>query len=452
MMSIKRRLKIAVRSRRKKVGKKSNIVQVVAEEHNLTYDQAYSKMEEAKEKYDISFLQFAKGNFINADSAELEKFAERRRKRDARRILKISEITGRSIEEVQAEANRVRKKYSVTLKKYYLDRLYLLSDEELEKELFNKEQEKEALIAAVIAESQWDRKQVLHHMKKCDILYGIDSLHYKLFRCWEMSDEKIETYVTINTSTLLASKYNSKGKKYFTNKDLFDEKFKDFIGRKFWINRDTTFQQFEQFLGKNTEIFCKPLNSSYGRGAEKLRVHADHKALFNELMNREAVIVEECVKQHEDMDRLYPDCVNTIRVITILKDNVCHTVFTLVKIGNGGIVDNLVGGGIAAVIDVNDGKIITDGVDIQGNIIENHPATGTKIKGFQIPNWDMLLETVDKAIRVVPGVNYVGWDIAIGQNKIILIEGNSRPDLGLCQIPMAHKKEGIKKLFDEFLK
>ena len=53
-----------------------------------------------------------------------------------------------------------------------------------------------------------------------------------------------------------------------------------------------------------------------------------------------------------------------------------------------------------------------------------HPASGAYLPGFQIPFWLELTACVHRAMDRVPGMGYVGWDIAVTHDGPELIEGN----------------------------
>ena len=65
-----------------------------------------------------------------------------------------------------------------------------------------------------------------------------------------------------------------------------------------------------------------------------------------------------------------------------------------------------------------------------------HPLTGTKLKGFQLPNWDKALDVLRRASRemyALPGCRYLGWDIAflkngeVSDHRVQLAAGRSKP-------------------------
>ncbi|MCQ2551170.1 MAG: hypothetical protein MJ146_03110 [Clostridia bacterium] len=432
---------------------KNSTINIISENLGVPYQEVMNKAKHAKEKYGISYMTFGKKGFFNASEEEMQAYKEKADKKEEDRYQKMAIKLEIPVEEAKAKADRETAKYGVSFLKYFNNRLYLLSEAEAVKMVNGWEEEKEAYIKRAVLESGWTEKQVKRHMKKCDLLWGIDLDHYMAFKAWEVDDETLSQYTSIMVSRALMKKYNHSGAKYFSNKELFDDMFSEFTKRKFWVNKDTNFEEFEEFLKDTDEIFAKPTDSCQSRGAMKIKIdeNTDHKALYDQLMVTEKLIVEQCVKQHPELDKFDPGCVNTVRAVTILKDDVCHLAFALLKVGNGGIADNLVRGGMAAAIDTKTGIIMADGVDVKGNRYECHPTSGQKFKGFQIPNWDALLETVDKAIRVVPGMNYIGWDIAITPDGVTIIEGNTMAGLGLCQLTLANEKKGVKPYFDPFI-
>jgi hypothetical protein len=69
--------------------------------------------------------------------------------------------------------------------------------------------------------------------------------------------------------------------------------------------------------------------------------------------------------------------------------------------------------------------------------ITDHPITGKRIQGFELPLWK---ETVDLAIRAhetLPDIALIGWDIAVTPDGPVIIEGNSNPGADMLQV--SHK-------------
>ena len=149
----------------------------------------------------------------------------------------------------------------------------------------------------------------------------------------------------------------------------------------------------------------------------------------------ESSICEEFIKHHDDMNLLNPATVNTVRFLSIRKDDGVEIISASLRIGNNKerIVDNMRKGGIGAQVDLKTGIIITFGHDYDGNTFIEHPATGCRILGFQLPNWDKALELVKTAHSKLPQCALLGWDIALTQTGADIIEANTAPGPLLTQ-------------------
>jgi hypothetical protein len=53
--------------------------------------------------------------------------------------------------------------------------------------------------------------------------------------------------------------------------------------------------------------------------------------------------------------------------------------------------------------------------------------------GCQIPNWEKVISGVKDAAKSFPQCRFIGWDVAIIENGIELIEGNHNPDYELIE-------------------
>ena len=93
--------------------------------------------------------------------------------------------------------------------------------------------------------------------------------------------------------------------------------------------------------------------------------------------------------------------------------------------GQGAATDNFHTGGIAYPLELVSGRVSGPGrnnTDLGD--YTRHPASGAYLPGFQIPFWPELIACVRRAMDRVPGMGYVGWDIAVTPDGPELIEGN----------------------------
>lgn len=142
-------------------------------------------------------------------------------------------------------------------------------------------------------------------------------------------------------------------------------------------------------------------------------------------------IVQEKVVQHDEMSRLNPTSLNTLRFLTFRRGDEVVILYAVVRIGRKDrIVDNETAGGINADIDLVSGRIIDCAY---GTPMEKRIQTtdiGTVLKGFQIPSFDQAASIVKGLHLRLPYFHLVGWDFGIDQDgRPVMIEWNRCPDL-----------------------
>lgn len=155
---------------------------------------------------------------------------------------------------------------------------------------------------------------------------------------------------------------------------------------------------------------------------------AEKRALFNNLKSG-YYMIEECIKQHPKM--IYGNTsVNTIRAHSIMdKNGEIHLGKMIFRVGVGdSAVDNYAHGGCAYEVHLETGRIISPGLNKESNDMYIHPYTDIFMLGRQIPNWEKVKEGVKTAHAMLPECRFIGWDIAITDDGIELIEGNHNTD------------------------
>lgn len=157
-------------------------------------------------------------------------------------------------------------------------------------------------------------------------------------------------------------------------------------------------------------------------------------------------MVESFIQQHDDLNRLSPSAVNTVRIFTQLNDkNEVEILGCRQRISINCPVDNLAAGNIAAPINENTG--IIDGPGVYSDITKQpeciHPITGVEIVGFQVPHWKECLQLAKAAASLHPQNRSIGWDIVVTANGPGLIEGNHDWCKLVWQLPV---NTGLKSL------
>ena len=189
-------------------------------------------------------------------------------------------------------------------------------------------------------------------------------------------------------------------------------------------------EQFFAFCRTHHVCMVKVLRGTMGRGIYKIDADETRtpEQLFDWILGLGDCVIEECIRQSEEMAAFHAQSVNTIRIVTYLKDDKVEKLFAVFRMGVGdNVVDNAGAGGIIAAVDVETGVVSSCGYREDGTTYDTHPDTGKHIQGSQIPRWDDLLALVDRLAFVLPEQPFVGWDLALTDDGWVMIEGNQYP-------------------------
>nr|WP_306287934.1 sugar-transfer associated ATP-grasp domain-containing protein [Pseudoalteromonas sp. WY3] len=199
-----------------------------------------------------------------------------------------------------------------------------------------------------------------------------------------------------------------------------------------------TAESFLESLQKSNsnKLFIKPVN---GRGGNGILVAKKKDNTFyitgdefnyNYLINLQGdYVIEEAILQHDAITTVYPHSVNTLRVIT--KRNAAGAIeivaVTLRMGSKGREIDNTSAGGLVIGINLLTGLAVREYATQEYGLerFYEHPDSGFKFKQLKIPNWlavkSQVIELASKNIIM----NLTGWDVAITQDGILVIEINT---------------------------
>ena len=159
------------------------------------------------------------------------------------------------------------------------------------------------------------------------------------------------------------------------------------------------------------------------------------KKILKLISTKNKYVINEFVEQGSYAKQIYAGSTNTIRMTTMI-DPLTGEVFipiTCHKFGTSltGPTDNMSRGGINAYINTETGIIENATIYANKKIIyvKKHPDTGFELIGFKIPHWEKVKAEVVEVAKQVDFLKYVGWDVAVLDDGIRIIEGNSNPDL-----------------------
>lgn len=286
---------------------------------------------------------------------------------------------------------------------------------------------------------------VLFDIIVCGVKYQAGYNDYLEFEFYLLNKDERKTFLTRGINNTIIKKYNQKDYYHkFDDKVEFNRIFCNYLKRDWVCLREVKGDDFVAFLKKKKAIMVKPVDGDGGVGIEKININSktNGKKLYRQLRKSGQVLVEEFVRQHSDMNTLYKNSVNTLRMFTFIKDGKVTFLNGILKVGNGGVVDNFSSGGMYTFVN-NNGKVIAPAIDKDDKVHEFHPKTKTKFVGFQVPMFKEAVAMVKEAAKEVPEIGYVGWDVAIGEDGPMIIEGNCFPGVFQLRPSFSKKKEGI---------
>jgi hypothetical protein len=199
------------------------------------------------------------------------------------------------------------------------------------------------------------------------------------------------------------------------------------------------------------DLFIKPRQSKGSRGTEAIRYRGGKFVMENgtaldraglaELIARrsrqEPLLVQPLIKNHPGLADLAELALMRIRVITCLDDAgepvITHAVLSnLCKLETNWPTDIEVG----AAIDLESGalgKMTGDKAEMWLDWYDEHPVTHARVLGRIVPCWNEVRSIALAAHSACKDRMLVGWDIAIGPNGALMLEGNSYPDVDFLQ-------------------
>ena len=289
---------------------------------------------------------------------------------------------------------------------------------------------------------------------KASLKYNISINEYYLFHFYK-SDEAIrDSYA--GTGFMYEYQLLMNPKEYrgvLEDKLKFLKVYKEFILHDYASLEELKDKKVaERVLGnKSGKVVLKASDGQCGRGIEvKNSSDFTPETLVKRLQETGNDFVEEYVVQHDDINKLSPSGLNTVRIITQLdKDGNVIIIGARLRITINSSIDNLAAGNIAAFINEETG--IVEGAGVYSDITKAdeaiHPVTGVPIVGFKVPYWNESIEMVKKAALKVPQNKSIGWDVAITNDGPELIEGNHDWCKLLWQLPA---KKGMKDILIKY--
>jgi len=169
--------------------------------------------------------------------------------------------------------------------------------------------------------------------------------------------------------------------------------------------------------GKDIYFLGKDLISSDGRKMNTSKKIVDR--LGNDF------IIQEKVRQHQDIGKFHPSSLNTIRMMTLRFDGEIDELSTVLRFGvDNSLLDNISQGGFALGVSP-DGKMASVGNWDMVNDMNEHPSTKEVFEGSRVPNYQKVREMAFELHDILSHYDILSWDLTVNEKgSPVFIEVN----------------------------
>jgi len=300
----------------------------------------------------------------------------------------------------------------------------------------------------------------------CQSVYGASMREYVVFGFAHRTHEERLNYVTWHSRFAYLAHLNvARDTHLLDNKFEAYERLKPYYKREAMLLSDEgDYPQFCDFARRHKSIFVKPVNLELAEGVHRLTIdeRTDLRGAFDSLLEDARslrsekvlrpilpqLILEEEIVPSEALAQFNRAEMSLLRVTTVVVDGRVHFFHPVFRVMCGdGVSQCGETYSIDAAIDEVSGVVTTDGMDAISDERESHPASGVRIKGFQMPDWTALREMLSQAARQFPTIRYIGWDVVHTDRGWCIIEGNPGGEF-FFQLCAGH---GLKDEFEQLI-
>ncbi len=218
------------------------------------------------------------------------------------------------------------------------------------------------------------------------------------------------------------------------------------------------------------ELFIKPILGSSGIGSFAVFKEGSNfrfanwngsiEDIFDYLLVRikpgRGFVVQPRMKTHPALSGIVsPQGLSTIRIATLRRNGKSQIIMACFKLIRGdNMHDNFSKGmsnNLIAPINIETGEL----KPAWGSLMSDwpkmvqwifHPDSGKKIEGFILPHWHEIAELALHAQESLPLLHTIGWDIALSDEGILIVEANTAYDAASFQL---FEKRGLKSEFQK---
>lgn len=448
----------------------------VMEKTGLSREHAEKQIRDARKRLGITYRDYDRYDFYNIpvtdQEVEYRKICERKERRKQQKescIKDAAERMGWSVQYAEDQIQDARNRLGISYRDYERydfcnipvenqEHIYeqIVSSKEQDKadKAAQKEKTRSECYAAIMEHTGWSLEKTKAKIEIAKEKSGAGYKDYLFYQLWNVDEDKLCEYFTQGVSRKLIEKYDTDKSigSMLRDKCEFDRRFEVYLGRPWASVKKVSRDEFREKFCNEKKIIYKPISGNRGIGIEVFDIDSSNiDDVYEKIVKLPLGVVEGFVVQHPEIRALSEKSVNTIRIVSLFnrKYGDMEIAYAGIRIGGGeSVVDNFHSGGIVAGIDLDTGKVITDGIDLSCNIYKT-TSTGVPVKGFMIPYFSEALDMVKEAGKDLEG--YLGWDVAISENGPVLIEANTMPGAVILQMPYIPEKRGMKYVMEKYL-
>lgn len=261
--------------------------------------------------------------------------------------------------------------------------------------------------------------------------------------------------LAINPDTLMKTKNIVGNKLVYTGHlktaGIPTTKTQAFISTTVMSDQDFVLSDFDTVVAFMREkavfpIFGKPLGGSLSVGAVRIdkmegdtlhlrgggTVSVDRFATDILRVYADGYLLQSALIPHEDILKITGDVIGALRIVTTHDGTGIKPAYAVWKIpAPSAISDNSwQEGTMLALVDLADGTVLSchRGKGPSAELLQNHPATGAQVVGFQFPYWQDILTHACSAHGLFPDLGICGFDVAVTDNGPVILECNDNPN------------------------
>lgn len=294
--------------------------------------------------------------------------------------------------------------------------------------------------------------KVVLDVLNCSKKYKISYNEYLKEEVYLMNDDQKENYISNKINMEFVKKMNDQKYKYiFDDRYEFNKVFKNFINRDYFLIKENNYNEFIEFLIGKSKIVAKPINKNSNIKIEAIRINAktDRKKLYNNLLKKNLLLIENFIYQTNELNNLCESCVNSIQVTTYLNQKgevkILNRIF---KVGGGNLLNSLNNGGYYTLLDKK-GKVLYPLISNDGNKYLVHPKSKVNLKNYIFTEIDKVEKFVIYIAKKFNEVRYVTWDITLTDEGPVLITADYIPRVFSIKPSVKKDFVGFKKFYEK---